>query len=87
MNGALLPVGADNIARSVSKGGKLGDSISAVGIFHIVNNAGVAIDKPELAPHDLRRSYAQIGYEAGIAITQISRIVRAFQYRDNAKNT
>ena len=27
---------------------------------------------PELAAHDLRRSYAQIGYDSGIPITQIS---------------
>jgi len=63
------------VARSVSKGGAVGDSISAVGIFHIVNSAGQEIGQPELAPHDLRRTYAQIGYEAGVPITQISKLL------------
>ncbi len=62
------------IARSISKGGAIGDSISAVGIFHIARNAGDAIGK-ELAPHDLRRTYAQLGYEAGVPITQISKLL------------
>jgi integrase len=30
------------------------------------------ICKPELAPHDLRRTYAQIGFEENIPITQLS---------------
>ena len=33
------------------------------------------IGLPELAAHDLRRSYAQIGYDAGIPITQIGRLL------------
>lgn len=63
------------IARSLSKGGVLGDSLSAVGVFLIVNQAGAAIGKPELAPHDLRRTYAQLGLEAGVPITQISKLL------------
>jgi integrase len=31
--------------------------------------------KPELAPHDLRQTYAQLGYEAGVPITQISTLL------------
>lgn len=63
------------IARSITKGGKVGAGLSAIGIFGIVAKAGAAIGKPELAPHDLRRTYAQLGYEAGIAITQISKLL------------
>jgi integrase len=33
---------------------------------------GAAIGIPGLAPHDLRRTYAQIGYDAGVPITQIA---------------
>jgi integrase len=33
------------------------------------------MDKPSLAPHDLRRTYAQIGYESGVPITQISKLL------------
>ncbi|MBE7553132.1 MAG: site-specific integrase [Anaerolineales bacterium] len=63
------------IARSMTKGGGMGESISAIGIFEIVRSAGAAIGKPRLAPHDLRRTYAQLGYEAGIPITQISKLL------------
>jgi len=63
------------VARNISKGGAIGDSISTVGIFHIARNAGDAIGKADLAPHDLRRTYAQLGYEAGISITQISKLL------------
>jgi len=65
-------VGAGPIARSIAKGGTVGNSLSAVGIFQIVRAAGEAIGKPDLAPHDLRRTYAQLGFEAGVPITQIS---------------
>jgi integrase len=31
--------------------------------------------RPVLAPPDLRRMYAQLGYEAGVPVTQISRLL------------
>lgn len=66
---------AGPILRSVSQGGDVGESLSAVGLFHVVQEHGAAIGKPELAPHDLRRTYAQLGYEAGVPITQISKLL------------
>lgn len=60
------------VARSLGMGKKLGGSMSAVAIFHLVRKHGAAIGLPNLAPHDLRRSFAQLGYEAGVPITQIS---------------
>jgi integrase len=69
-------VGNDGpILRSVSQGGDVGEGLSAVGLFHIVQKHGAASGKPELAPHDLRRTYAQLGYEAGVPITQISKLL------------
>jgi integrase len=68
-------VGGDHIARAITKGGAVGESLSAIGVFHIVRGAGEDIGKPELAPHDLRRTYAQLGYEAGVPITQISKLL------------
>lgn len=65
----------DLIARSVNRAGAVGASLSAVGVFKIVAAAGAMIDKAELAPHDLRRTYAQLGYEAGVPIVQISRLL------------
>ena len=53
-------------------GKKLGKSISTVAIFQIVRKYGGLIGLPELAPHDLRRTFAQLGYEAGVPITQVS---------------
>jgi integrase len=37
-----------------------------------IQKQGAAIGRPELSPHDLRRTYAQLGFEAGVPITQIS---------------
>ncbi|MCB0163781.1 MAG: site-specific integrase [Anaerolineae bacterium] len=65
----------DLIARSIDRAGNVGESLSAVGVFKVVNQAGQAIDKPDLAPHDLRRTFAQLGYEAGVPITQISKLL------------
>jgi integrase len=51
------------------------DSLSAVGLFKIVRKYGAAIDVPALAPHDLRRTFAQIGYNNGVPVTQISKLL------------
>ena len=67
-------VGGTYIARSVNKGGKVGNSLSVIGLFKIVAAAGASIGLPELAPHDLRRTFGQLGYEAGIPLTQISKL-------------
>ena len=59
---------------------RLGERISQVGIFDIVRKRGRLIGfdgetRPELAAHDLRRTYAQLGFEAGVPITQISKLL------------
>ncbi len=65
------------IARSISKGNKskIGASLSAIGIYKLVASYGAQIGKPELAPHDLRRTYAQLGYEAGVPLTQLQTLL------------
>lgn len=63
------------IARSVTKGGELGKSISGQGILDIVDSYGQRLGKEKLRPHDLRRTYARIGYDAGIDIGQISKLL------------
>ena len=68
-------IGGGNIARSLGMSKQLGECLSTVGIFQIVNRYGTRIGIDELAPHDLRRTYAQLGYEAGIPITQISTLL------------
>jgi integrase len=66
--------GGGNVARAMIRKSKtqLGGSMSAVAIFQLVSKYGGMIGKPGLAPHDLRRTYAQLGYNAGVPITQIS---------------
>lgn len=68
-------VGGGMVARSLGMKKELGESMSAVAIFHLVSKYGEEIGVPGLAPHDLRRTYAQLGYEAGIPITQISTLL------------
>ena len=76
-------IGGGKIARSITRGNKKDNknavidakenkSLSTIGIFKLVSSYGAKIGKPELAPHDLRRTYAQIAYNAGVPITQIS---------------
>lgn len=67
--------GGGNVARSLGMKKELGESMSAVAIFQLVNKYGARIGLDALAPHDLRRTYAQLGYEAGIPITQISTLL------------
>lgn len=66
--------GGGLVARSMTRKSKtqLGKSMSAVAIFQLVSKYGAKIGKPGLAPHDLRRTYAQLGYAAGVPITQVS---------------
>ena len=49
-----------------------GENVTAVAIFNVVRKRGAMIGKGDLAPHDLRRTYAQIGFEEGVPITQLS---------------
>ena len=67
--------GNGRILRAVRKGGKIGETLSDVGLFNIVRQHGRLLGRPELAPHDLRRTYAQIGYENGVPLTQISKLL------------
>jgi integrase len=63
------------VVRSLGRGRRIADRMSAVAIFNVVQKRGAMIGKPGLAPHDLRRTYAQLGYEAGVPITQISKLL------------
>jgi len=67
--------GGGNVARSVNKSDKLGASLSAIGIHNIVRKAGARIELPELDSHDLRRTYARLGYDAGVPVEQISKLL------------
>lgn len=64
-----------HIVRSLGRNLEPGERISSVAIFNVVRKHGAMIGKPDLAPHDLRRTYAQLGYEAGVPLTQISKLL------------
>lgn len=51
------------IARSVDRYGNVQDSISGVSVYRIVAEYGKMIELPELAAHDMRRTFAQMVYE------------------------
>lgn len=60
------------IVRGLAGGGILTANLTSAQVFNIVRRCGRDIGKPGLAPHDLRRTYAEIGHKAGIPITQLS---------------
>ncbi len=68
-------VGGGLVARSLGMKKELGKSMSAVAVFQLVRKYGKMIDVPELSPHDLRRTYAHLGYDAGVPITQIKELL------------
>jgi integrase len=63
------------ILRSLGRSKTPGDSMTTTALYDLVQKRGELIGKPELAPHDLRRTFAQLGYEAGIPITQLSKLL------------
>lgn len=70
--GARIGAKRGRIARAIAPDGRIRKSMSTVAIFDMVRKHGEVIGRPELAPHDLRRTFAQLAYEAGIPVTQIS---------------
>ena len=64
-----------HIVRSLGMAQDLGENLSTVAIFKIVRKHGAMIGLPELAAHDLRRTYAQLGFGAGVPITQVSKLL------------
>jgi len=67
--------GQGYILRSLGMGREIGENMTPVAIFNAVRKRGAMIGKDDLAPHDLRRSYAQCGFEAGVPITQLSKLL------------
>ena len=63
------------ILRSLGRNKEPGESISTTGLYNIVQKRGSMIGKPELQPHDLRRTYAELGRRAGVPISQISKLL------------
>jgi len=75
LNDWSLITQAGHVARSVSSSDSLGESLSAIGIHNIVRKYGTGIGIPELDSHDLRRTFARLGYDAGVPVEQISKLL------------
>ncbi|RLE03343.1 MAG: hypothetical protein DRJ13_04605, partial [Bacteroidetes bacterium] len=63
------------ILRSLGRNRIPKDSISTTGLYNIVQKRGAMIGKSDLQPHDLRRTYAELGRRAGVPISQISKLL------------
>jgi integrase len=63
------------IARAVNKSGTINGSLSDHAVNDIVKKYGALIDLPELEAHDCRRTFAQLGYYAGVPVEQISKVL------------
>ncbi len=63
------------ILRSLGRNKVPGESISTTGLYNLVQKRGKMIGKPSLQPHDLRRTYAELGRRAGVPISQISKLL------------
>jgi len=60
------------VFRRMDKSGRvIGESMAARSIFQIVHGAGVRIGVPNLAPHDLRRTFAKLAHQGKPALEQI----------------
>ena len=74
------------VLRSLGRNRIPGDSLSPVGLFNIVRGYGEQLAETiesrdrrqqvaSLAPHDLRRTYAKIGHDSGVPVSQISQLL------------
>jgi integrase len=63
------------VLRNLGRNKIPGDSISTIALYNLVQKRGAMIGKPDLQPHDLRRTYAELGRRAGVSIEQISKLL------------
>ena len=63
------------ILRSLGRNRVPKESISTTGLYSIVQKRGKLIGKPDLQPHDLRRTYAELRRRAGVPISQIIKLL------------
>jgi site-specific recombinase XerD len=69
---AVSGISGGLVFRRIGKGSRLIDeSMSSRSIFEMVRNAGAPIGIPNLAPHDLRRTFAKLAHKGKAALEQI----------------
>ena len=65
-------IDGDLVFHSMDKSGRVtGKSMTARIVFEIVHCAGATIGVPNLAPHDLRRTFAKLAHKGKAALKQI----------------
>jgi integrase len=75
------------IAGSLGRKPVMGESLSAIGLLGIARKHGAMIGVKEFDLHDLRRTYAQLGYDAGVPISQIRKLLVHIQALQPPKAT
>lgn len=63
--------GGEFILKRIDRHGNIFDGITGRALTDIIRERGPAIGRPKLAPHDLRRTFAQIRWRAGLDLEQI----------------
>lgn len=72
LNLGTLAINEGRVFRSVNKGGNIsGDSITPQAIHDVVVAYAEALGFDNIAPHDLRRTYAKLSLKGGAALEQI----------------
>jgi integrase len=64
-------IGPGRVLRSISPAGALSQSLSAASIHSIIKRYGAMIGVPDLAPHDLRRTYSRLARLGGAPLETI----------------
>ena len=60
------------VFRSVNKGGRItGERMTTRAVFEVVQIFGSKLGVPNLAPHDLRRTFAKLAHKGRAALEQI----------------
>jgi len=65
-------VGDGRILRALGRNKQPDKSMTTTALYNLVAKRGELIGLAALQPHDLRRTFAQLGYDAGVPIAQIS---------------
>jgi integrase len=69
---AVSEIYSGSVFRRIDRAGRvIGESLAARSIFHIIRRAGGRIGVPNLAPHDLRRTFAKLAHQGKSALEQI----------------
>ena len=67
--------GGTMVLKSFNRWGQVKDGISERYLATLTMKYGAMVGHPKLMPHDLRRTFAQIRYKAGVPVAQISKLL------------